>query len=167
VHWVLVGLMGSGKSTVGRALADRTGRALIDNDQQLLATTGQTARQLADTLGSDALHDLERAALVAALDHPDPAIITAAASVVEDAAVRELLGRRALVAWLDVDPAVSAQRVGAQRHRPLGDDAARVLHAQAKDRAALFAEVADVVVMADRGVDELVNEILRALTPLD
>jgi shikimate kinase len=166
VHWVLVGLMGSGKTTVGRALAARTGRALIDNDQQLLATTGQTARQLADSLGSEALHDLERAALVTALDHPVPAIITAAASVVEDAAVRALLGRRALVAWLDVDPAVSAQRVGAQHHRPLGADAARVLQEQAEDRAALFAEVADVVVMADRDVDELADEILGALTPL-
>jgi shikimate kinase len=159
--------MGSGKSTVGRALASRTGRALIDNDQQLLASTGQSARQLADALGSEALHDLERAAIIAALDHPEPAVITAAASVVEDVAVRDRLRRRALVAWLAVDPAVSAQRVGAQHHRPLGADAARVLREQAEHRAALFAGVADVVVEADRPVEELVDEILRALTPLD
>jgi shikimate kinase len=157
--------MGSGKSTVGRALADRTGRPLIDNDEQLRAATGHSARELADALGHDALHDLERAAVVAALDHPEDAVITAAASVVEDASVRALLRRRAFVVWLAVDPAVSATRVGAQHHRPLGADATHVLQEQAKDRAPLFAEIADLVIKADRNVEELVDEMLGVLTP--
>jgi shikimate kinase len=162
-HVVLIGLMGSGNSTVGRALASRTARPLIDNDEQLRAMTGKTARQLEDDLGSAGLHDLERAALVAALEGTEPAEITAAASVVDDAAARRLLRARARVVWLTAPTEVLAARAASQPHRPLGDDAATALEAQAQARNELFRSVADLVVATDGSVDVVVEEILRAM----
>src|SRR5689334_14413518 len=66
-HVVLMGLMGSGKSTVGRPLAARLDRPFVDNDDRLAARTGQTAREVAAAEGADALHAREAAVLVDAL----------------------------------------------------------------------------------------------------
>src|SRR5262249_45956694 len=82
-HVVLVGLMGSGKSTVGHALARRLGRPFVDNDEALEARSGRSARAIADADGADALHRLEAQALVDALARPEPAVVAMAASVVE------------------------------------------------------------------------------------
>ena len=164
MHWVLVGLMGAGKSTIGRALATRAGRPLVDNDEQLLAMTGRSARELQLERGADGLHELERAALFGALDQHEPSVITAAASVVEDEEARSRLRERALVVWLVAPVDVLAHRAAAQQHRPLGPDAAEVLARQETARRDRFAEVADVVLRTDRAVDAVVDEALQLLS---
>ena len=116
-HVVLVGLMGSGKTTVGLLVAQRLGWPLVDNDQELGRRIGMTARELTAREGLEALHRAEAETLAGMLDRSDPAVIGAAASVVESAEMRDLLERHYVV-WLDADPEVLAARAATGSHRP-------------------------------------------------
>ncbi|MCA1842778.1 MAG: shikimate kinase [Actinobacteria bacterium] len=163
-HVVLVGLMGAGKSTVGRELAALLGRQLVDNDQQILAMTGRTVAEISVEDGVAEMRRVEREALAEALASTDPAVITAAAGVVLDDGVRHHL-REAFVVWLRADPATLAGRVAHDPVRPLlGDDPEAVLRAMEQQREQLYAEVADCVVDVDRRAPaELAAAIADAL----
>ena len=77
LHVVLMGLMGSGKSTLGVPLARRLGRPYVDNDRQLELRTGQTAHTLAAAVGMDELHRDEAATLLDSIASEEPAVISA------------------------------------------------------------------------------------------
>ena len=116
---VLVGMMGSGKSSVGRALAARTGWPFHDNDALLEGGTGRTARELAER-GEAVLRDAESAALRAALEAPGPAIAAVAAGVVMNPGNRALLAAAPNVVWLRATPATLRERLRStdDDHRP-------------------------------------------------
>ena len=167
-HVVLVGLMASGKTSVGGALAERLGRRFLDNDDMLLRRTGSTARSIAAASGSGELHHLEAEVLLEALDGDEPAVIAAAAAaVLEPTAARSL--RAHTVVYLRADPAVLAHRVaGGDAHRPFVDrDAADVLRAQFDARDAAYRELASIVVdegnlSVDAVADEITAQLVRA-----
>jgi len=81
---VLIGPMACGKTTVGAIVADAIGRTLIDNDVEVRRATGRTAREIEQDFGTDELHRIEWMELDAALRRTTPAVITAAASVLDD-----------------------------------------------------------------------------------
>ena len=147
-HIVLVGLMGSGKTTVGRLLAARLGRPLVDSDAVIETTTGRTVREIEHTDGVPAYRVLETAALRDALDSPEPSVIAAAAGVVLREENRAALrAADALVAWLVADVDVLADRAVTGDHRPLlEDDPLGALQRMQEAREPLYREVADVVV---------------------
>jgi shikimate kinase len=146
-HVVVVGSMAVGKSTVGRALAARLGRPFRDSDADLAATRGLTGRALAEREGVDALHRWEAHHLLAALAGSEPAVVAAAASVVDDAACLAAL-HDPFVVWLRAPAAVLAGRVaggsGADDHRRAVDAAA--VAALEAERAGRFGAVADLTV---------------------
>jgi shikimate kinase len=144
-HIALVGLMGSGKTTVGRSIAAVLGRVMRDSDEDISAQTGLTAAEYSAAHGIDALHALEAVLLLDALASAEPVVVAAAASTIEDARCRAALGD-AFVIWLKAAPPVLATRAQSSRHRPLDTDAVAQLEAQARRRAPLFAAVADQVV---------------------
>ncbi|MEV0597145.1 shikimate kinase [Nonomuraea cavernae] len=113
---VLVGLMGSGKSTAGRLISDALGRPLSDSDPFLRARYDATAAQIAAGEGAVSLHEREAEHVLVEL-RGEPKVITAAASSVEDPRVREAM-RGALVVWLDAPDAVLAERMRTGDHRP-------------------------------------------------
>ncbi|HKY66774.1 MAG TPA: shikimate kinase, partial [Acidimicrobiales bacterium] len=112
-HVVLIGSMGAGKTTIGDRVARALGRPLVDSDQ-VLADEGPDAAVIAQTEGVAELHDRECRQLRAALASPEPAVVAAAASIVEAPACRSALDGHAVV-WLHVDPDVAASRVAAAR----------------------------------------------------
>lgn len=150
-HLVLVGLMGSGKTTVGRLLAERLGRPLVDSDERIERLTGRTVRQIREQDGVAVMRRHEAAALFEALNDHRPSVIAAAAGVVLDASHRRRLGAaHATVVWLDGSPDMLAARAADGTHRPfLDDDAVGTLHAMYERRAAWYREVADLVLPID------------------
>jgi shikimate kinase len=162
---VLVGMMGSGKSTVGRALAEELGWPLLDNDMLVRETTGRGGPEIFRTGGEAALHEAEREALIAAIRRPAPAVITAAASVVDEARLRSMLLHVGTVVWLRAAVETIVDRIDANAGAGRRSDARDValLEERAAHRAPLYTEVADAVVDVDgRTVDELVVAIRAA-----
>lgn len=139
---VLLGMMGSGKTTLGRELSRRTGWLYRDNDELLMEATGRTARDLADD-GPEELRRAEAAALQAALRTPEPALVAAAGGVVLDGRLRDLLRREGLVVWLRARARTLAERAGRGSHRPwLDADATAWIARTAAEREPLYREVA-------------------------
>lgn len=141
--------MASGKSTVARLVAERLDWPLQDNDEQLVASSGRTGREVAAHSGVVALHQLESEHLLDALATPAPSVISAAASVVDGERCLDAL-RDADVVWLRVQARTAAQRMGGHSHRRMiGPDEMEVLTALTDRRAPLYAQVADLVVDTD------------------
>jgi shikimate kinase len=165
-HLVLVGLMGVGKTTVGRILAERLGRELVDSDLRIEALTGRTVKQILAGGGVTELRRFEAAALFDALDDIEPRVIAAAGGVVLDADHRRrLVDADADVVWLTGDPEVLAPRTETRGHRPwLDDDPVGTLQRMDADRAPLYREVADATVAIDGLTPEQVaDRVLESL----
>ena len=163
-HLVLVGLMGSGKTTVGRIVAARLGRPFLDSDLMIEERTGRTVREIFETDGEPAFRALETEVLTDALANPQRAVIAAAGGVVLSARNRAALASSgARVVWLRADPKLLVERVKSAGHRPLLDvDPRGTLQQMYDDRADLYREVADAIVTVDnRSVNEVVEAVLR------
>jgi shikimate kinase len=146
-HVVLVGLMGTGKTTTGRRLAAALRCRFVDNDEGLTARTGISAADLAASEGLDELHRIEADLLLEALAGPEPIVIAAAASVIDDQRCRSALDAPTVrVVWLRAPPAVAVDRASRSAHRPLGDDAAGLLARQERERHRRFEQIADLIV---------------------
>jgi shikimate kinase len=162
-HLVLIGMMGTGKTTVGTIIAERLQRPLLDSDEEIEARTGRTVREIFERDGEAAFRALETGVLEEALRSPAPAVIAAAGGVVLSPRNREALQHAtARVVWLCADPANLVQRVMSSGHRPLLDeDPAGTLQRMWDEREALYREVADVIVSVDdRSVEEVVEAVL-------
>jgi shikimate kinase len=145
---VLVGLMGSGKTTVGRKLARLVGAGFVDADVELEARSGRSvAEWFAD--GEAAFRDAEAGLLVDVLAAPDPVVLGAGGGVVVRPENRARLSEADVaVVYLHGEPAFLASRAQAKPHRPLLAEADPVevferLHAE---RDPWYREVADATV---------------------
>jgi shikimate kinase len=139
-HIVVVGAMAAGKTTIGRGIAERLGLGFVDSDDQIVELTGNHAARVAETEGVPALHQLELRVFWAALDLPHPSVIAAAASVIEDQAVRDVLRSIGCV-WVDAGDATRRLRQTPAGHRReiTEEEAARLTK-----RDPLFASCANV-----------------------
>ena len=165
---LLLGLMGAGKSTVGRALADRLGWPYADNDDLVHDAAGAAKETLLERSGETALRASEAAALRLALHRPGPLVAGIAAGVVLDPGNTTLLGDAppgTLVVWLRARHATLAARVDADpQDRPwLGGDTLTAVERLGADREPAYAEVADVVVDVDDLAPGAVAERLATL----
>ena len=163
-HLVLVGLMGVGKTTVGKLLAQRLGRGLVDSDLRIEARTGRTVKQILDEDGLAEMRSQEAAALFDALDDDEPRVIAAAAGVVLDPRNRERLNAAdADVVWLTADPTLLAPRTATRAHRPwLDEDPVGTLRRMQDEREPMYREVADRTVAVDGLTpDEIADRVLR------
>ncbi len=160
----LIGLMGSGKTTIGRRLAARTGWPYVDNDALVREVAGRAAPEIEDEGGVAALHEAELAAFEHALTIAPPVIIGIAGFVVMDPASRARMREAGTVVWLRAQPETLRTRVGAGSGRR--DDATSLdwIRNVVADRGPVFDEAADVAIDVDRLRPRLVvEEIVRRL----
>ena len=109
---VLIGMMGSGKSTVGSLLARRLGWRYVDNDDDVRLLTAQEPTDVMTGGGEDELHAAEASALLRALGIEGPVVIGAAAWVVLDNACEQALHEEPCVIYLRARPETLRQRIG-------------------------------------------------------
>ncbi len=162
---VLVGFMGSGKSTVGPALAARLGVPFTDLDAALEAFSRRSIQAWFETEGEAAFRLAERAELAAILDRlaatGTGAVIALGGGAWAEPATRRLLAGRARSVWLDLPLEAIRARIGPDSGRPLFRDPAAVTQLFAARQAAYA--LADVRVEAAAAPGAVVEAILAAL----
>jgi shikimate kinase len=163
---VVLGLMGVGKTTVGRIVASELGWPLSDSDAWVQAREGASVRELSRRIGAEAMHAIEAEHLLSALEGGEPLVVAAAASVVERERCRRALRRPGVLAvWLNAPPSTLAPRLACGSWRPdFGSDAQTLLSEQLARRERLFRSVARLIVpVADLGPEAAAGEILSAV----
>ena len=161
---VLVGLMGVGKSTVGRRLARRLGLPFVDSDTAIEDTVGYPAGELFERYGEEDYRDGERR-LVARLIDGQVRVIATGGGVFVDPRSRELLNREGITVWLDAPVDVLAERTGRRDTRPLlkTEDPKGTLERIAETERRAYAE-AHIHVKSGQGAHrEVVDTIVREL----
>ena len=165
---VLVGMMASGKTTTGQAVALRLGWEFLDSDRQVEERVGRTVEEIWKADGEAGFRELEAEALAEAVASTAerPAVIAAAGGVVLDPRNRALLKAHPPVVWLRADPATLAARAGTGAGRPLlaGDPAGALVRLEAQRRP-FYEEVAGTVVHVDAlRPDQVVDAVLESVT---
>jgi shikimate kinase len=160
----LVGLMGVGKSSIGRRLAGALRMPFRDADTEIEAAAGQSISDIFASLGEEGFRDGERRVIARLLDDP-PHVLATGGGAFAQPRTRDLIARKAISVWLKADLSILARRVARRDHRPLvaGRDPLAVLQAQAAERYGHLA-TADITVEVGEGAHQVaVEAILEAL----
>ncbi|MDX2028989.1 MAG: shikimate kinase [Alphaproteobacteria bacterium] len=162
---VLVGMMGAGKSSVGRKLASRLSLPFFDSDVEIETAARMSIPQFFEHYGEAEFRKGERRVIARLLDGPLH-VLSAGGGSFMDTETRSLIRSRALSIWLKADLDTLVERATRRDNRPLlkgGDPREKMMELMVK-RESLYAE-ADVTVPSDnRPVDETLERILKALS---
>ncbi|HEY0870173.1 MAG TPA: shikimate kinase [Acidothermaceae bacterium] len=161
---VLVGMMGSGKSTIGASLSKLTGWPYIDNDEVVEQMVGMPTRDLLQQRGVAAMRTAESAAAQQVLTMKAPLIAGVAAGIVLDPAVSEQVHDGAFVVFLRAHIDTLAKRVEGTYRPWLGDDPEATLRKLYEGREPLYEKLAHLVVdVDDAKPDDVAHRILDTL----
>jgi shikimate kinase len=161
---VLVGLMGVGKSTVGRRLARRLGLPFVDSDSAIEDAAGYSPAEIFERYGEQDFRDGERR-LVARLVEGEVRVIATGGGAYVDPKTRELLNKRAITIWLDAPVDILADRTSRRdtRAQLRNGDPKATLERLSEERRASYQQ-AHIHVKSGAGAhNEVVDAILQAL----
>jgi shikimate kinase len=161
---VLVGLMGVGKSTVGRRLARRLGVPFVDIDTAIEDASGLSAAEVYERYGERDFRDGERRLVARLVDGAVRVIATGGGAFV-DPTTRKLLNERAITVWLDAPLDILTERTGRRDTRPLlrNGDRKSTLERLAEERKPAYAEAHLHVRSGDGAHRDVVDAIVHAL----
>ncbi|MDR1423860.1 MAG: shikimate kinase [Azoarcus sp.] len=166
---ILIGMMGAGKTTVGRELARRRNVRFADCDHELMSRTGVSIPIIFDIEGEAGFRRRE-AQMLAELTAEPNIVIATGGGVVLDPANRALLTQTGTVIYLDAPPHVLWERTRHDRNRPLlqvENPRERIAELH-RLRDPLYREVADIVVHSERGgFTSMANQIEKALADFE
>jgi shikimate kinase/3-dehydroquinate synthase len=160
----LNGMMGSGKSTVGRLVADRAGDPFVDLDEIIEQQAGMPIRQIFASAGEPAFRARERAAFSVLLDDPTPRVVALGGGTLQSRALRLRALERGIVVTLTAPTAYLAARLSSNEDRPLLDgsqDLAARLAEIGEARSTAYAEAHAVLDTSQAAPSDLAAEVLR------
>ncbi|HMF24282.1 MAG TPA: shikimate kinase [Pseudolabrys sp.] len=155
---VLVGMMGAGKSSIGRRLASRLGIPFVDADMEIESAAGMTIPEIFDKHGEPYFRAGEARVIARLLDGGPQVLATGGGSVM-DAQTRALIGKKGISIWLKADIDVLLKRTKRRNDRPLAEKIKDLLPA----REPLYAQADIVVYSRDEPHDTIIEEIMRQL----
>lgn len=161
---VLVGLMGAGKSSIGRRLAQRLGLPFIDADKEIEAAAGCTIEEIFTRLGEAAFRDGERRVILRLLERPPHVLATGGGAFI-DQQIRARIKETAVSVWLHADLELLVRRVSRRSNRPLlkQGQPRDVLAALIAKRYPVYAEADIRVESADGPPEQTVQRVIDGL----
>lgn len=162
---VLIGMMGAGKTTIGKELARRSGMRFVDCDHEIEARTGVKIPTIFEIEGEEGFRRRE-SQVIDELTSCDGLVIATGGGAVLDPGNRALLAERAVVIYLNVPPQVLWERTRHDRNRPLLQvpNPRERIFALHRQRDPLYREVAHIIVDGGRGnPGAMVRQIQKAL----
>jgi shikimate kinase len=162
---VLVGLMGAGKTSIGRRLAERLELPFVDADQEIVAAAGKSIPDIFAEHGEAHFRDGERKVIARILENGKQVLATGGGAFM-NAETRESIKQHGVSIWLKADVETLLERVAKRGGRPLleGDDPEGVLRRLAEMRYPVY-ELADITVESTNAKHQnTVNDVIRALS---
>lgn len=161
---VLVGLMGAGKSTIGRRLGHALSLPFVDSDQEIVEAAGCSISDIFEMYGEAIFRDLEQRVLLRLITG-EPCVLATGGGAFINPAIRQAIKEKAISVWLKADLDVLVERTSRRDTRPLlktGDKSA-ILGKMIEDRYPVYAE-ANIVIDSNAGLHEtVVEQIVAAL----
>lgn len=151
---VLIGMPGCGKSSVGRALADKLGRELVDTDDLFTSAFGISPGSCISTEGERAMREKEREIARSIADKMG-IIIATGGGLPTDEGSREALHHNGITVFIDRDT-----KELATEGRPLSVDVEKLY----RERIDIYRQAADIIVRADASIEEVADKIIRKLS---
>ena len=166
---VLIGMMGAGKSSVGRCLQRRTGLPRCDTDEIVSSKFGLSISEIFSTDGEGRFREVETEVLVELAPKASGAIIVTGGGIVLRKENIDLLKQLGTIVWLDADEETLFERASRRSNRPLlqTEDPCTTFSEMLRARAPLYAKVADIRIDTSTLThDEVADVILRKVEEL-
>ena len=162
-HVVLVGLMGAGKSPIGRRLATRLGARFLDADREIEIAAGMTIPEIFTVHGEPAFREGERRVISRIIEGPPLVLATGGGAFIDDE-TRALLKERAFTVWMRAELEVLMRRVSKRGGRPLlKSNPRKVLTDLIEQRHPIYAEADIVIDSRDEPHEIAVDAIAKAV----
>lgn len=163
----LIGMMGAGKSTLGRIIADRKGWKFIDTDEVVMEAAGRDIAELFATEGEAGFRTREAKAVALVSTHPGAVVATGGGAVLRPENV-DTMRRTGLIFWLQAEPSILAARIASERKqtsRPLifDNDVEHSLAGILDDRQSAYRAAADFAISTDLLSPEEAADLVEAL----
>jgi shikimate kinase len=162
---VLIGMMGSGKSTLGSALARAFQRKFYDTDQVIERETGKTISAIFQEQGEPAFRVLERETIARLMTGSEPAVIATGGGAITVPETADLIFGKSLSLWIDAPIATLVDRTSREQTRPLlkTGDPAEILGALFEKRGNIYARATLRVINDKAPVDEMTVRTVRQI----
>jgi shikimate kinase len=161
---VMVGLMGAGKTSIGRRLAARLGLPFVDADDEIEAAAGSSIDDIFERLGEAGFRDGERRVIARLLDGP-PIVLATGGGAFLDAKTRERIATKGISVWLRADIDTLVRRTSRRNNRPLlkNGEPREILTRLMKQRHPIY-QLADIVVDSfDAPAEETLQHVFDAV----
>ena len=157
----IVGLMGSGKTSIGKLLAKRTGRLFIDTDSEIIKESGMTITEIFNKFGENYFRDLEYKVLSKAKLIENHVISTGGGIILKLENIK-IMKSSGTIIFLDIDVETQLSRVKNKKNRPLldGDNMIGNLVNIKKERDYIYKNISDYIIsISEKNKSEIVGEI--------
>ena len=155
---VLVGMMGAGKSSIGRRLASRLGIPFVDADTEIVSAAGMTIPEIFEKHGEPYFRAGEARVIARLLDNGPQVLATGGGSIM-DPQTRALIGQKGISIWLKADVDVLLKRTKRRNDRPLVEKIKDLLPV----REPIYAQADIIIQSRDEPHDTIIDEIMGEL----